>query len=155
MKGHKVVDTTVFIKEEEVYLLSYESMSNFFMLNVYLLDMSDYTLTKVGEVRYKTNVGRPAGRLFKKNGKLYRPAQNCSEKYGESLYFYEVKELDRNSYTEQFAYEIKHNDVQCQEQFERIHTYNSDSRYEVIDVFQEKFDLFHWWKLFKRMYLKK
>ncbi len=155
IKGRRVVDTTVFVKGDDVFLLSYESVSNQYVLHVYLLDMKSYTLTNVDEVCYKTNVGRPAGRLFEKDGKLYRPAQNCSTKYGESLYVYEVLELNNCSYSEQFAYEIKCSDVKYDGRFERIHTLNSDTRYEVVDVFQEHFDLFHWWKIFKRLFLKK
>ncbi len=155
IKGRRVVDTTVFVKDDDVYLLSYESVSTGFVLHVYLLDMKSYALTEVGEACYKTNVGRPAGRLFEKDGKLYRPAQNCSTKYGESLYVYEVLELNEHSYAEQFAYEIKCSDVKFEERFERIHTLNSDSRYEVVDVFQEHFDPFHWWKIMKRKYFKK
>ena len=44
-----------------------------------------------------------------------------------------------------FFCEIKCSDVKFEERFERIHTLNNDSRYEVVDVFQEHFDFFHWW----------
>lgn len=155
IKGRRVVDTTVFVKGDDVFLLSYESVNDGFVLHALLLDMNSYSLSKIGEAHYNSNVGRPAGRLFEKDGKLYRPAQNCSTKYGESLYVYEVLELNEHSYAERFAYEIKCSDVKFEERFERIHTLNSDSRYEVVDVFQEHFDFFHWWKIFKRQFLKK
>lgn len=155
IEGRRVVDTTVFVKGNDIYLLSYEKVSEGWQLLSYKLDMNTTTLSKISEIFYKTNIGRPAGRLFEIDGKLYRPAQNCSTKYGESLFIYEVTELSDNSYAEQFAYEIKCSDVKFEERFERIHTLNSDSRYEVVDVFQEHFDLFHWWKIMKRQYFKK
>jgi hypothetical protein len=155
IEGRRVVDTTVFVKGNDIYLLSYEKVSDGWQLLLYKLDMDTYSLSKISETIYNTNIGRPAGRLFEKDGKLYRPAQNCSTKYGESLFIYEVTELSDNSYEEQFAYEIKCSDIEFEERFERIHTLNCDSRYKVVDVFQEQFDFFHWWKIFKRQFLKK
>lgn len=153
--GRRLVDTTVVVRENVIFLLTYENNSNGWTLYSYCLDMNDYSLSKISETYYNTNVGRPAGCLFEKDGRLFRPAQNCSTKYGESLLIYEVIELSKKSYREQFVYEIKCIDVKFEEHFERIHTLNNDSRYEVVDVFQEHFDFFHWWKIFKRKFLKK
>lgn len=154
LENKRVVDTTAYIKGDDVFLLSYETVLQGWDLVIYQLDLLSYGLTKITTVHYDNNVGRPAGRLFMKDGRLYRPAQNCVLKYGESLLFYEVTEFTNNTYHEEFSYEVKCNEVRMNAKFERIHTYNSDSKYEVIDVFQEQFDLFHWWKIFKRKYLK-
>lgn len=44
---------------------------------------------------------RPAGSLFRVDGKLIRPAQDCSRTYGGALVLNEVKQLDRNGFREE------------------------------------------------------
>ena len=39
--------------------------------------------------------------------------------------------------------------------YARVHTYSESEKYEVIDLFEEKFDIFHGIKIFCRAYLKK
>lgn len=48
------------------------------------------------DVRYS----RGAGAIFRDNGKLYRPSQDCSKHYGYSITFNEIAVLDRNQYQE-------------------------------------------------------
>jgi hypothetical protein len=51
-----------------------------------------------------THIGncRPAGRLYKKDGKLFRPTQNnASEQYGFGLKFNEIVVMNENEYIEQ------------------------------------------------------
>jgi len=50
---------------------------------------------------------RPAGRIFKENNKLYRPAQNnASQQYGYGLKINEIEVLDENSYKEKEVFSI-------------------------------------------------
>ena len=57
----------------------------------------------VSDVRY----ARPAGALFLRGSKLFRPAQNCALTYGHAISFAEVTSLTPTDYAERFAYEIK------------------------------------------------
>ncbi len=43
---------------------------------------------------------RPAGKLFIENGKLYRPSQNCSHRYGYGFNLSEIVELSTTNYQE-------------------------------------------------------
>lgn len=43
---------------------------------------------------------RPAGGLFRWRGRLYRPAQDCSRRYGHSIAIHEVRRLDSGGYEE-------------------------------------------------------
>ncbi|MFC5190308.1 hypothetical protein ACFPIK_00910 [Algoriphagus aquatilis] len=43
---------------------------------------------------------RPAGRLFLKNGKLYRPAQDSEKRYGHRIRLMEIKKLSLSDYEE-------------------------------------------------------
>jgi len=44
--------------------------------------------------------GRPAGHVFVEDGKLVRPAQNCSVRYGYGLSFQEIVHLSESSFEE-------------------------------------------------------
>lgn len=50
---------------------------------------------------------RPAGRLFQHDGRLFRPSQNCHDRYGGSLNINEVTQLDAAGYREKLVREIK------------------------------------------------
>ena len=50
----------------------------------------------VSDVRY----ARPAGNIFVKDNKLYRPAQNCSKRYGYGINIQEIISLNENEYEE-------------------------------------------------------
>jgi hypothetical protein len=43
---------------------------------------------------------RPAGKIFSENGKLYRPSQNCSTRYGYGFNINEITALDEFNYSE-------------------------------------------------------
>ena len=50
---------------------------------------------------------RPAGRIFKKDGKLYRPAQNnASQQYGYGLVINEIEVMNENQYRERIIQSI-------------------------------------------------
>jgi hypothetical protein len=50
---------------------------------------------------------RPGGALFRRDGVLYRPAQNSEKSYGHSLAVLEVLELTPRRYAERLAYRIE------------------------------------------------
>ena len=50
---------------------------------------------------------RSAGRIFSQDGKLYRPAQDCSGEYGQALAIQEIQTLTETQYAEREAAEIK------------------------------------------------
>ncbi|HEY1141163.1 MAG TPA: hypothetical protein VGE88_13280, partial [Lysobacter sp.] len=74
---------------------------------------------------------RMAGRLFRHNGRLIRPAQDCGPGYGNAVVFNEVLELSPTVYRERqlsrLAPFLKRRVAGC-------HTYNADGGVEVLDV---------------------
>jgi hypothetical protein len=50
---------------------------------------------------------RPAGALFRQDGKLYRPAQDCAKSYGASIAVQEILALSPTDYRERSAYKIE------------------------------------------------
>lgn len=144
----RYMDSTVFENEDGWHLFAYENRGKTWALIDFALNMEEKSLQKCSEKIYKTNVGRPAGNLWRENGKRYRPAQDCTEKYGKALLVYEEENGQECLVKKIGAEEIGLN-------AQRIHTMNRNSRYEVVDLFRERFDLLHGWKIFKRSVLKK
>ncbi len=51
-------------------------------------------------VRFDPRYARPAGRIIKHEGKLYRFAQDCSKIYGSQVFAFEIEELSESDYRE-------------------------------------------------------
>jgi hypothetical protein len=73
---------------------------------------------------------RPAGRLFQSNGRLIRPAQNCSRRYGGSVTLCEVLELTPSTYRERVIGELHPGWVPGNARF---HTVSASERLEFLD----------------------
>ena len=74
---------------------------------------------------------RPAGGIFAKNGKLYRPAQNCAKRYGYGMQLLEIKKLTTTEYQEEIVQSIYPdwaNDLRT------THTINHNGKLTVIDA---------------------
>jgi hypothetical protein len=73
---------------------------------------------------------RPAGSLFFEDGKLIRPSQDCSLRYGYALTFNEVEVLSENDYKERACSRIEPD--WCPGSI-CTHTYNRTEEFEVLD----------------------
>lgn len=141
--GEKYVDSTVYQDGDNYYLISY-SMIGGYEVHVFALYMETKELTLLSKKKYKNNVARPGGRLFVEDGKLMRPAQDCSRKYGEALIIYQVDAINRNGeFVEHEVRRIESGTLHLENDPERIHQLSNDGTYEVVDVYKEKLDLLH------------
>ena len=152
IEGEKLVDSTVYFMENSIRLLSYKKASEGWYVVLFKLDVENGEIERLYETLYSKNIGRPAGFLYKEGEILYRPSQNCSRKYGECLIINKVDCLDDKEFTEHPTYELNYKDVDVPIKIQRIHTINRDSKYEVVDLFQEKIDLLHAVKVLKRKF---
>jgi len=75
---------------------------------------------------------RPAGMLFQNEGRLIRPAQDCSRMYGGAIQFCEVQRLTTQEYKQSIVARLEPLDRQS---FCGAHTYNAGYGIEVVDVF--------------------
>lgn len=73
---------------------------------------------------------RPAGRIFTREGRLYRPSQDCSGHYGRGLVINEITTLTQKEYRETV---VARHDADMLEGSDSLHTYNSASNLEVVD----------------------
>lgn len=142
-------DTTYVNYKDKDYLITYSPKKGYFELGVFTLDIERRKMEKLAEVQYKKNIGRPAGRIYREYGELIRPAQDCSRKYGENLFFYKVDGLDDGKFREVLINTISAKETDSR--YQRIHTYNRDSGYETVDFFKEQFHLFRPFKLMLKL----
>ena len=80
----------------------------------------------ISDVRW----ARPAGGLFEHHGRLIRPAQDCSERYGGAVVFREITTLDRRHYRERTLVEQA---ADWAPGLRATHTYNRGGGWEVLD----------------------
>jgi hypothetical protein len=73
---------------------------------------------------------RPAGRLFRLNGDIYRPAQDCSERYGHAMSINRIIRIDPEEYREVAVSEIR---PQWAAGLLRTHTINAAHGLTVMD----------------------
>jgi hypothetical protein len=74
---------------------------------------------------------RPAGRLFSINGRLFRPAQDCSTRYGHAIVLQRIEALSKTTYREVAVRRI---DPDWFAGNLATHTLNSDGDFEVLDA---------------------
>ena len=123
------VDTTVYNDKGEIYLISFDETKN--VSELYRLNMGNYSLEHLQYRQHQEKLFRPGGGLFKSNGILYRPTQNCSQQYGGSLIIHRIRDL-KNLDEERIG---EYSPLEIGEGYDGLHTYNRCGEYETVDVF--------------------
>jgi hypothetical protein len=82
-------------------------------------------------VKSDCRAARPAGRMFVRDGALYRPAQNCAGVYGASIVLHRVDMLSRRAYRETRVAEIA---PTWHRKARRLHTINRCDGLLVVDL---------------------
>lgn len=78
---------------------------------------------------------RPAGRIFLRDGKLIRPAQDSSRRYGGAIVLNEIEVLTETDYREKAVGRIEPN---WRRRTVGTHCYTTDGRYETIDGYRRR-----------------
>lgn len=73
---------------------------------------------------------RPGGKIFTHNGKIYRPSQDCSVRYGRALNFNEITRLTEDDYSERM---VKKWEPTWFPHLQGVHTFNFDKNITLID----------------------
>jgi hypothetical protein len=74
---------------------------------------------------------RPAGAILRRNGRLYRPAQDGSGLYGRAVKLHEILELSETTYREELVTSIEPN---WNDRVSRTHTLAHVGRLTVVDA---------------------
>jgi hypothetical protein len=116
MQNVKAVDTTLFFYEGKWWLFtglaSHEGA--FPEVELFLFYSDDLFSTEwkphpLNPVISDVTSARPAGKLFTRDGKVYRPSQDCSKWYGHGFNLNEVVCLNEKDYVEKKLSEVKPN----------------------------------------------
>lgn len=107
-------------------------------LQIYIsdkLESDNWTPHPCAPIKIDVRGSRLAGALFRKNGQLFRPAQDGSMKYGRRTVLYLVEELTPTTYKESFVRYVEPN---WETDIDRMHTYNVYGQTAVLDVSRDK-----------------
>jgi len=131
------VDTTIWRQDGKYWLFACMRESEYAPLSDELfLFWSDSLLTQdwhphpcnpiVSDIRS----ARPGGNIFEHQGQWYRPAQDCSGKYGRAMSFQRIDVIDETTYRETPVSRIEAN---WDASIDRVHTFNRTGRLTLVD----------------------
>ncbi len=129
----KIIDPTLFFHKNKFWLFYTTGEEPMSKLHIAFSDslFGEFTLHPKNPVKNDLASSRPAGTMFERDGKIYRPTQNCSNSYGGSIVINCVTELSEENFSEEFVKEIKP-DAQS-EYPEGIHTISEFGNLTLID----------------------
>lgn len=141
-KDIKCVDSTVFFKDDKLYVIGYILESKKNEVCIFHLDMKHEVLTTIDTVE-DDNTGRSAGNICYLNGRLIRPTQICKKKYGERIVFKEIVAIKKDAYHEKVLSKLQGTDilVKGETKIDRVHTFNRMGNIEIIDYSHDTFNL--------------
>ena len=138
MDGVAALDTTLYFRDGRWWmftnLVQSRAGSNSDELHVFFAPKfatNQWTPHPMNPVVCDVRRARSAGRLFERNGRLYRPSQDCGQRYGWGLNLNVIERLNEIEYAERLVTKAEPawaNDVLA------IHTYNSAGRLHVVDA---------------------
>lgn len=102
VKDTEAVDPTLIFHQNMWYLFYSSGHASNVELNIRYAERleDEFVPTVLNPVKSNVSNARPAGSLFYLDGKLYRPAQDCSRSYGSRVIINEVKVLSEDSFLE-------------------------------------------------------
>lgn len=139
LKDDILVDTVLF----DNYGFTYEDYKDEDVVNhLWLCENTNGKLKKRKKITNDIEYARMAGSVFKKDGKMYRPSQNCVGGYGKGLNFVSFS-IDGDEYNESIEKQIFPEDLKLSKKLflDGMHTYNSSKNYEVIDIKTKRFNI--------------
>jgi hypothetical protein len=139
MENIKAVDTTLWFDDNKWWLFTgmIENEGAFPQVGLFLF-VSDNLFTHewrphpLNPIVEDVKNARPAGRIFRKDGKTYRPSQDCSKGYGYGFYLNEIITLSETEYKEAKVCAVK---PDWDKKVLGVHTYGIADNLTVIDAF--------------------
>lgn len=138
MKNIKAVDSTIFKFNNKFWLFTnIEEYSGFSNMNELHLFHSNSLLNgnwishPQNPITTNHNYSRPAGNIFIKNDRIFRPAQNCSKHYGYGMNIREIITLNETEYKE---IQVKSIYPNWEKDLISTHTINSNGKLTFIDA---------------------
>lgn len=137
LKNIDAVDTTLFQYNKKWWLFTcIKQNSNLAEYNELFIYYSDQLFSKnwmshpMNPVVSDVRKARSAGKIFEKEGKIFRPSQDCSSGYGYRVIINQILKLTENEYEEKEIETIEPYESKIQ----GIHTFNSERGMIIIDA---------------------
>lgn len=142
VSGFPAVDTSI-VKYENKWWLFCTNANDFANENLYIYHaddlLGDWKAHANNPVKNDISGSRPGGKMFIKNGELYRPVQDSSVTYGGQLKIFKIKQLSESSFHEEFDQTISPKRIK---KFNKaLHTLSFDEEYIIFDC---KRHVFNW-----------
>lgn len=138
-EGEKICDSVLFKNNNDAVFLLTQPVEHPYThakLNLYSYQNGEWAPCKLNPVVDDRSAARMAGAVFIHNGGIIRPSQDC-ESYGDAVNFSRIDRVEAEAYEESLICRIRCSDLKLIEStncYHGIHTYNSNDRYEVIDL---------------------
>ena len=107
-----------------------------YSLNIYYSDnlFGPYNAHEGNPVKTGLDGIRPAGNFIQNSGNIFRPTQNCKNKYGESITINKLMLLNEKEFSEELYMKVEINNAnKCNKGIHSIHTFNIKNELIVID----------------------
>lgn len=135
MRGYPMVDATLHEQDGCWYMFVNVSerggsLDDELFLFIAETPLGPWQPHPLNPIKSDVRSARPAGRLFKRDGKLIRPAQDCSTSYGSAINLCEVEVLTETDYRERIVERLEPN---WRPGLEGCHTLSFSDRMEFID----------------------
>lgn len=134
INNRKVVDTTLYFRNNIPYIFLYHPNGFKNMLSIAELDVHNCSIKNEQNVKvYSEKIGRPGGNIIKEGNQQYRVTQYGNNYYGEKLVF--KKFVFDNGYQEEDVLTLMAEDfhVHSSVRFTGTHTYNKCNGVEIVD----------------------
>ena len=152
-----LLDSTIFKHNDKYWLFATfnKNENDYNSLYIYYADslFGEYYPHANNPVKNTGDGSRPAGSVIKVDGELYRPAQNCSRHYGESITINKITKLSTKEFVEELHFKIEPD--KTNEFNSGLHTINVLDNIIVVDGIKMVFKPVTKWKLFFKKKLRK
>jgi hypothetical protein len=142
MENVKAVDTTLLFQNNRWWLFTgiSENEESFPEVELFLF-YSDDPLTSSWKPHPRNPIvsdvkkARPAGQIFSRDGRLFRPSQDCSYTYGFGFDLNEILILSETEYREKSIISVK---PDWDRKITATHTYGTDGQIQIIDAYTKR-----------------
>jgi hypothetical protein len=142
MENVEAYDTTLLYHKDKWWLfanmVTYDGASDWdelFLFYAKELFNNDWQPHLLNPIVSDCKSSRPAGKIFKKNGSLYRLSQNCSRRYGYGFNISEIITIDKDHYAEKVVSKVEPN---WDKNIIGTHTFNRANKLYMIDALYKR-----------------
>ena len=137
MENIYAVDSTIFHYKSKYWLFTNvvenegaSSCDELFLFYADRLETKTWNPHPMNPIISDVRKSRPAGNIFIRDGKIIRPSQDCSVRYGYGVKLNEIITINENEYKE---IEIDSIEPNWEKKVKGVHTFNCNENFTIID----------------------